>query len=178
MSKFLKDAWIKRMLVSAYLIVREDGTIFRARSADANGVVDKSKGYAKVAQQVQKKSGRVFFNCTYMGFTKSVLTNRVVAWRFHPNPLNLPQVNHIDGNKENNAKDNLEWSSGSDNEKHAHRTGLKTGRGSSNSNAILTAEQVLEIRASADPANDLAGRFGVSRSTITNIVNRKTWSHL
>ncbi|PZR92031.1 MAG: hypothetical protein DI537_14490 [Stutzerimonas stutzeri] len=176
--KFPKDAWIKDALKKGYLVVSEDGTIHRAKSATKDGVVDRSKGYAKVAVQVQKRSGRAFFNMTWRGVTKSVLVNRIVAWRFHPNPLKLPQVNHLDGNKENNAKDNLEWSSGSDNEKHAHRTGLKTGRGSSNSNAILTAEQVLEIRASGDPANDLAQRYGVSRSTIVNVIARKTWAHL
>ncbi|MBD9511550.1 HNH endonuclease [Ensifer sp. ENS10] len=178
--KFPKDAWIKAALRKAYLIVSEDGTIHRANKADAQGNVDRSKGYSIVTQQVQKKSGRVYFNMTFMGHTKSILTNRVVAWRFHPNPLNLPQVNHIDGNKENNAKSNLEWSSGSDNEKHAHRTGLKTGRGSSNSNAKLSADQVVKIRAAANDntPEQLAEEYGVSRSTIINVLNRKTWKHL
>lgn len=180
MKKFPKDQWIKAALRKGYLIVSEDGSIRRANKADAQGNVDASKGYSLVAQQIHKKSGRVYFNMSFMGFTKSVLVNRVVAWRYHPNPLNLPQVNHIDGDKENNAKDNLEWSTGSENEKHAHRTGLKTGRGSSNSNAKLTADQVLKIRAAANDntPDQIAATYGVSRSTIINVLSKRTWKHI
>lgn len=190
-SKFNKDAWIKDALRKGYLIANVDGTIYRARKASKEGVVDKARGYALVVQQTHKASGRVYFNMTWRGFTKAVLVNRVIALRYLPNPLNLPQVNHIDGEKQHNylrqptaeliakwGEFQLEWSSGSDNERHAHRTGLKTGRGSSNSNAVLSADQVLEIRASADPATDLAARYGVSRSTIMNILNRRTWAHI
>jgi hypothetical protein len=178
MSKFPKDNWIKDALSKGYVIARENGDIWRAKRVNKDGTVDKSAGYALVKVQVHKATGRVYFNMTWRGFTKSVLVNRIVAWRFHPNPKNLPQVNHIDGDKENNAKDNLEWATGSENEKHAHRTGLKSGRGSANSNAKLTVAQVHEIRAAADPAPELAKRYGVSRSTIVNIQRNKTWRHV
>lgn len=175
--RFDKDKWIKHALAKRYLIALKDGTIMRCVKADAKGNLLSSE-YKQVAVQVHKKSGRVYFNCTWMGFTKSILVNRIVAWVFHPNPDNLPQVNHIDGDKENNAEGNLEWSSGSDNEKHAHRTGLKTGRGSSNSNAKLTAEDIHQIRASTETPTQIAERYNVSRSTITNIIKRKTWIHV
>jgi HNH endonuclease. len=177
--KFPKDAWIIDAIKAGYIIPRRDGSILRAVSADDKGNVDKSKGYREIKQQIHKKSGRVYFNMSWRGFTKSVLVNRVIALRFHPNPDRLPQVNHIDGNKENNAADNLEWASGSDNEKHAHRTGLKTGRGSANSNAKLTADDVAWIRAHPEISDhDCAARFGVARSTIVNIRKGKTWTHL
>lgn len=178
MSKFPKDDWIKDALVKGYILARENGDIYRAKRATKEGVVDKSAGYAQVKVQVHKKSGRVYFNMTWRGYTKSVLVNRIVAWRFYPNPENLPQVNHKDGDKEHNAKDNLEWATGSENEKHAHRTGLKSGRGSANSNAKLTVAQVHAIRAAVTPAVELATQYGVSRSTIVNIQRGKTWSHV
>ena len=115
----------------------------------------------------------------------------MIALAFLPNPKNLPQVNHIDGDKEHNylrqptaelrakwGEYQLEWSSGSDNEKHAHRTGLKTGRGSANSNAKLTADQVMKIRAASSTVEELAQQYGVSRSTIVNIRNNTTWKHI
>ena len=53
------------------------------------------------------------------GIRKMYNVHRIVAISFIPNPLNLPQVNHIDGNKSNNNVGNLEWVSVSENGTHA-----------------------------------------------------------
>lgn len=51
--------------------------------------------------------------------------HRLVAKAFIPNPDNLPEINHIDGNKDNNQVSNLEWCTHSHNVKHSFDTGLK-----------------------------------------------------
>lgn len=89
------------------------------------------------------------------------------------------QVNHIDGNKLNPCAANLEYLTRSDNQLHAcHVLGI--GIGETNSRAVLSEAAVREIRRLADSVmhTSLAKRFGVSKSTITDIYKRRSWKHI
>ena len=59
------------------------------------------------------------------GKKRRMKVHRLVAMAFIPNPLNLPVVNHLDGNKMNNHRDNLEWCTQGRNNIHAIETGLR-----------------------------------------------------
>lgn len=54
------------------------------------------------------------------------LVHRLVAEFYVPNPEQRQVVNHKDGNKKNNHKDNLEWITLSENTQHALEFGLRT----------------------------------------------------
>lgn len=62
--------------------------------------------------------------CNGHAVKKQKYIHRLVAEHFIPNPDNLPQVNHKDGNKLNNKLENLEWVSIQENVIHAYRHGL------------------------------------------------------
>lgn len=56
---------------------------------------------------------------------KRFFRHRLVAELFIDNPNNLPEVNHIDGDKTNNSVTNLEWCDRSHNEREARRLHIK-----------------------------------------------------
>ena len=56
---------------------------------------------------------------------KCLKVHRIVALAFIPNHESKRTVNHIDGNKQNNCVDNLEWATHSENISHANKTGIR-----------------------------------------------------
>lgn len=62
------------------------------------------------------------------GVDKRRFVHRIVAITFLDNSSEKPEVNHIDGNKQNNALKNLEWVTNAENELHALLTGLNHPR--------------------------------------------------
>lgn len=70
-----------------------------------------AKGYQRVSVTINRVKS------TYK-------VHRLVAKAFVDNPDNKPQVNHIDGDKTNNAYWNLEWTTNKENAHHAIQTGL------------------------------------------------------
>lgn len=68
-------------------------------------------------------SGYVLVHLYNNGIRKAYTVHRLVAISFIPNPMDLPQVNHKDGNKLNNHVSNLEWVSPGDNMRHSFSIG-------------------------------------------------------
>ncbi len=122
------------------------------------------------------------------GKTYGRTIHRLVAKTFIPNPENKAQVNHIDGKKENNNIDNLEWCTVGENHKHAWATGLKTStiahkkgaRKNGKKTRLLTLEEANEIRdiykKVMTTQRKLAKLYGVSFQTISKIIKKEIYN--
>ena len=108
--------------------------------------------------------------------------HREVAKAFIPNPENKPQVNHIDGNKQNNDVSNLEWVTNSENQLHAYQLGLnKAVKGCLHHNSEITeaqAEEICKMFEGGYRNCDVVRITGVSADTVKNIKARKSWVHV
>ena len=86
---------------------------------------DKNKKYReKILKQYKDNCGYYYITLSANSNIKKHKVHRLVAQAFIPNPENKKEVNHIDGNKENNAITNLEWCTGKENKQHAWKIGL------------------------------------------------------
>lgn len=111
--------------------------------------------------------------------SKVFYIHRLVANAFIKNNNDLPTVNHIDGIKTNNIISNLEWMSFSDNNKHAHSTGLNiVKKGEEHHKSKLKKVDVMFIFNSKLSLRVLAKKYNVSKTSIQDIKNGKNWSHL
>lgn len=104
--------------------------------------------------------------------------HRLIAVVYIPNPNNNPFINHLNGIKNDNNVKNLEWVTQSQNEIHAHLTGLKNNKGERHPLSKLKNNNIYEIRirlANGEKATKIAKEFGVSDATISNIKKCIRW---
>lgn len=121
----------------------------------------------------------------------SIAVHRLVAQAWILNLAGLPQVNHIDGRKDNNCVDNLEWCTASENRRHALRDGFRASPAfvaSVRTNvrqAQLAARKLTQAQADAARARVQAGErksavardIGISPSTLYSILKGATYAN-
>jgi hypothetical protein len=108
---------------------------------------------------------------------KGIYVHRLVAMKYIPNPLNKSFINHKNGNTYDNNVENLEWVTGSENQKHAIEIGLKKNPGGKLKK--LTLNQANTIRNLYETDNysqrELSKRFNVSQYAISQIILNKQY---
>lgn len=75
------------------------------------------------------RAGYYTVRLTRNGKTETHFLHRLIAKAYIPNPENKPWVNHLNGDKKDNSITNLEWSTASENTKHAYANHLVKKKG-------------------------------------------------
>jgi len=133
---------------------------------------------------------RVFLTSKDENLRKRFILHRLVAMTFIPNPENLPVVNHKNGIKLDNSIENLEWTTVTENNRHAYKTGLNSieestkrlprFKGEKHAMSKLTEEDVdkmFQMYNNGSTKAELAKYFNVTPTTSGRILNGKSWKH-
>jgi hypothetical protein len=157
------------------------------RVKSLNGFLETKKGVIKprkerILCQSTKKNGYKTIMFSLMSKQKRYYIHRLVAIAFIPNKENKLQVNHINGIKDDNCIENLEWCTFFENTKHAMDNNL-IKKGEQAYCSKLTEKKVLAIRRlyKINPnfhKTNVAKKLGVRDATIHKIINNTRWKHL
>lgn len=126
--------------------------------------------------------GYLYVALSENGEAKNFLVHRLVALHFIPNPGQREFVNHIDGDKTNNMKSNLEWNTFRENYNHAMKNNLL--RCNVRSERTFTNEEVRTIRRlNKKDKKEFSGRklalyLNSDPSIISRILNFRTYRNV
>lgn len=138
-------------------LVTSDGTVIGQKSG-------------KTLRQCRSPTGYVRVKLYKNAVPKCYMVHRLVASAFLPNESNKSQVNHKDGNKENNNVDNLEWVTQSENQIHAYINGLNTTRFAIEATKKRVVQKSIDgdILNTYDSLSDAGRAIGIPVSNITH----------
>jgi len=134
-----------------------DGMIYSIRSGRFLSPVKQRTGYSHVSLSQD-------------GFKKNFSVHRLIAMAWLDNPDDLPQVNHKDGDKSNNAVNNLEWMTAQENSQHAVATGLRRRtRAFDRKISDELVHKICQLLEDSFRNKDIASMLDISSGTVGNI---------
>lgn len=178
--KKLANLYIQKLFIEAVktgkLSVTSEGEVF-------NNITSRTIGY-------KANNGYKAVGIKNNGKSHIILVHRLV-YLVHKGELKADEeVNHIDGNKENNHVSNLEAVSTAQNIRHAYRTGLhdesiasakKRYQGHKGNASKLSKKEALELRelftSGKAKATELSEKYNIHRSNVYRIAKAKTYSY-
>lgn len=144
------------------------------------GAHGKRRVTPKLLKPSRNKRGYYCVNICFRGKRRPVELQYLVCSAFHgPRPSLGHSAAHGDGDTANNASSNLRWATWSEQAEDRRRHGTMP-IGERNRRAVLTEQQVQEIRSLTGPINKtrLARTFGVTRTTIHRALSNRSWKHV
>ena len=129
--------------------------------------IDTKKELAQSTKRGKRPYKRV--HLSHKGVAKYVFVHRLVLTAFVGECPEGMQCLHDDDDPTNNRLSNLSWGTPKKNNETINRNGENNGR------AILTEQDVLEIRSSKLSTKELALQFGRSQKYIQNILRGVVW---
>lgn len=166
MSNDTTEQWRDIPGYEGYYRVSRDGEIFSIRRN-------------KLLRQRKTDDGylRVTLTVNYTG--KGYMVHRLVMMAFIGTRPADKEVNHINGNKADNRRENLEYLTRLEHAKHSHRVlGVKYSHGDNHPSSKLNEDKVAEIKRLISEGvtfTEIGRKFGVHRTTIRAIAIRKHW---
>lgn len=142
--------------------VSTHGRVRNKKTGNVLVTTDDSRGYPALGFWANGK-----------GHTKNV--HRLVAETFIPNSEGKRTVNHKDGNKRNNHISNLEWSTSSENLKHAYDNGLK--RRPDTCGSPKRPVRIIETGQTFDSIGECARAISGDQAHIVNCLSGRYHTH-
>ena len=171
--------------VAGYEGVYQVSNLGRVRSVDrtvqySDGRKGIYKGKTLKPSKSKKRRNYLYVTLSYNQKTMYKSVHRLVAETFIENTGNKSEVNHIDGDKDNNKVSNLEWVTSKENSEHAVKNGLLPS-GQDSYKAIFTNDQIRDMRKEYKGGlrlTDLAKKFRVDISTMHAILSYKSYKNV
>jgi len=162
----------------------EVSSLGRVRSLDRVYEVESIQGKrttftGKAISPFKNKNGYMSFSFCVCGKKTKAFVHRVVCKAFKgPAPSSEHQVNHINGVRDDNRAENLEWLTAKQNAQHSFKElGRKVKKGNSHYRShIIDTAMIERLIASGMSHADIVRSTGTTRKVVFCIAHGKHWS--